>query len=137
MAALYEVGRHDVVKLWPQVEALLAMAFDVTSPEFSLDQLKTMIVAGQQILLVAAGENGIVGAATISPVYYPNETVAVVTCLGGRMVSDHKTFSQLRAWCETKSFTLIRGYVRESVSRLYHRLGFKETARVIDFDLKE
>lgn len=129
---VYQVERGEIVALWPRVEPWLSEAFKIYPVEYTLDQLKALLVVGAQTLLVAVANERVVGAATIAPVLFPNESVAFITALGGVAVSSEDVFNQLRDWCRSKGHTCIRGTVRKSVARLYGRLGFKETLRVIE-----
>jgi len=127
------VARHDVVAIWPRVLPWLEPPFKQFPAEYTLDQLKVLLVSGEQTLLVALRDDAAVeGAATVATHLYPNETVAFITSVGGAMVSNAGVFSQLQAICRAQGYTCIRGAVRESVARLYRRLGFQETQRLIE-----
>lgn len=129
---IYQAHPGEIVALWPQIEPWLSKAFKIYEVEYTLDQLKTLLVVGQQTLLAAVDEGRIVGAATISTQLFPNETVAFITALGGEAVSNTGVFNQLREWCRSKGHTCIRGAVRKSVARLYAPLGFKEMQQIIE-----
>lgn len=136
-----QVAHGDVVPLWPVVGPLLQRAYDadpVGCSDTSLEQLKALLVAGVQRLLVVADEAGeIVCACTVSAVFLPNASIAFVTSAGGRFATDAHVQSQFRQWCIRSGFTRIQAQVRPSMARLMARVGYGEIGRVVDFDLME
>ncbi|MBK9497419.1 MAG: hypothetical protein IPO08_23435 [Xanthomonadales bacterium] len=127
---------HHVVSVWPRVEKMLADAIAFSGGEYSADQLKVLLVTGHQVLLIALDGDDVAGAVTVASECYPNVTVAFITAIGGRLISDADLFSQLKAWCLQRGYTRIRGLARESVARLWRqKFKFYEISRVVEVSL--
>lgn len=137
--SVQQVAPGDVVVLWPVVSPLLQRAYDA-DPEgcsdTSLDQLKALLVSGLQRLLVGVENGEVICAATISPVYLPNASVAFITCAGGRGATDKQVQEQFRALCVRSGFTKIQWQGRPAMARMARRCGYREFARLVDFDLR-
>lgn len=132
MVSVEQVSPMHVVAIWPRVEPFLARALVFAAGDYTIDQLKAFLVGGHQVLLVADNDGEIVGAATVCPIRYPNATVAFITSVGGRLISNQDLFTQLCDWCRGQGFTDIRGAVRESVARLYRqKFGFGDVYQIV------
>lgn len=130
-----QIHPNHVVALWPQVENLLGGALEHAAGEYTLDQLKAMLVSGAQALLVSHDESGVTGATTVETCRFPNKTIAYVTAIGGRGIATPEAFAQLKAWCQNNGHTHIRGAVFESIARLWKRFEAKEIYRIVEIDL--
>ena len=101
-----------------------------------MEQLKVFLVEGKHALLISVEEDVVTGAATVSPVHYPNSSVAFITAIGGRLIANRILFGQLCNWCKGQGFTCIRGACFESVARLWkQRFGFDDIYRVVELKL--
>lgn len=130
-----QVHPNHIVAMWPQVEQMLSGALTHAHGEYTVDQLKVMLVNGSQTLLVAYDDVGIKGAATIETCRYPNRTIAYVTAIGGRGIANREAFQQLEDWCKNHGHTHIRGAVFESIARLWQRFEAKEIYRIVEIEL--
>jgi len=122
-----------VNQVWPQVEAYINSAIEQQDGEkdYTLDQVKTLVVTGQWLLIVVTNDNNEVkGAITISFMNRPNHRVAFITYIGGRSISNPGTFQQLCAILKNYGATSIEGAVNEAVARLWRRFGFVEKYRI-------
>lgn len=121
---------------WPKVEAHLVAAAQYCSDDYTIDQIHLMVCTGQWMLLVAVDEqNEVHGAATVNFINYPNDRVAFVTLIGGKLVSNADTFEQLKAILKQVGATKIQGAARESIARLWHKFGFEERYIVVETKL--
>lgn len=112
--------------VWKDVEPFLAKAMEHSGGEYDLQQLKVFLVQGLQSLLIAIDDNGIKGAATIEFINYPNERVAFITAIGGKMIANKDVWKQFEDWLAASGATLVRGAAFESVARLWRRaFGFE------------
>ena len=86
-----------VNQMWGQVEAHIKSAEEkFGGAEYTTEQIKVYLVTGQWVLLVAVDESDVVhGAATVNFVNYPNDRVAFVTAIGGKLVTNPDTFKQM------------------------------------------
>ena len=122
-----------VNQAWPLVEQYLAEAVQYGGDDYTLDQVRVYIATGQWVLVVAADESGAVkGAATINFCNYPNDRVAFVTFIGGRLISNQDTFKQFKDLLKANGATKIQGAAREAIARLWSRYGFKERYRIVE-----
>jgi hypothetical protein len=120
-----------VNRTWPDVEKHIASALEQAQGYYTVDQVKSLVTQGQWILLVAADENGIHGAATVNFYNRPNDRVAFITTTGGRFVINRDTFQQLKNYAISMGATTIESCARESVARLLRGCGFEEKHRIV------
>ena len=108
-----------VNQAWPLVEQYLAEAVQYGGDDYTLDQVRVYIATGQWLLVVAADESGAVkGAATINFCNYPNDRVAFVTFIGGRLISNQDTFKQFKDLLKANGATKIQGAATVSYTHL-------------------
>lgn len=106
--------------VWPQVEPMLAKAMEHSKGEYNLEQLKVMLTTGMQELIVAVDdEDNIKGAATICFENYPNDRIAFMTSVGGRLLTNKSCWESFEGWCKSRGCTKVRGFAFESVARLW------------------
>ena len=123
-----------VNQVWIQAEGFIKDAIEQQEGErdYTLDQVKTLVVNGQWLLLVASNEeNEIKGAATVSFSNRPNHRVAFITYIGGRLITNPGTFQQMCAILKRYGATCIEGAVNEAVARLWRRYGFTEKYLIV------
>ena len=125
------VDPAHVHHVWPVVEGFIASALDHSKGDYTLDQVKTLVAMGNWTLLVAVDDNGVQGAATVDFFNRPNDRVAFVTSIGGRLVSSPDSVEQLKKLLGSFGATCIEGAARESIARLWSRYGFEEKYRIV------
>ena len=119
-------------QIWPKVEGFLAEACKV-GDEYTLDQIKVYLSTGTWVLLVAVDDNDeIHGAATVVFTNYPNDRVAFITFIGGKLVTNQNTFKQMSDIFKGYGATKIQGAAREAIARLWRRYGFKERHIIVE-----
>jgi hypothetical protein len=116
---------------WDKVDKFIASALAHSKGDYTVEQVKSLVTQGQWELLVAVEEGVIHGAATINFYNRPNDRVAFITTIGGKLVSNKDTFEELRAFAKSKGATVIEGAARESIARLWKRYGFEEKYRIV------
>ena len=129
------VDPMHVHHVWPVVEGFIASALDHSKGDYTLDQVKTLVAMGNWTLLVAVDDNGVQGAATVDFFNRPNDRVAFVTSIGGRLVSSPDSVEQLKNLLGSLGATCIEGAARESIARLCSRYGFEEKYRIVGVKL--
>jgi len=118
---------------WPLVEDFLAEALKWGEDDYTAEQAKVMLANGQWTLIVAVDEeNTIHGAAAINFINMPNDRVAFVVAIGGKLISNQDTYTQFTALLKAHGATKIQGAARESIARLWTRYGFKERYRIVE-----
>lgn len=125
------VDPAHVHHVWVAVEGFIASALDHSKGDYTLEQVKTLVAMGNWTLLVAVDDNGVQGAATVDFFNRPNDRVAFVTSIGGRLVSSPDSVEQLKKLLGSFGATCIEGAARESIARLWSRYGFEEKYRIV------
>jgi hypothetical protein len=121
---------------WPLVEKYIEDALQWGGDDYTLEQVKALIASGTWILIVAADEQkSIHGASAINLFNMPNDRIAFVTAIGGKLISNKDTFAQFSALLKSYGATKIQGAARESIARLWTRYGFKERYRIVETKL--
>ena len=121
-----------VAQTWPLVEPHLKAA-EKYGTDYNIEQIKVFVGIGQWVLMVVVDENGNVrGGFTVSFLNYPNDRVAFITCIGGRLIANPDTFNQMKLILRELGATKIQGAARESVARLWRRLGFERKYIVVE-----
>jgi hypothetical protein len=127
---VYTASFHQA---WPLVEGFLAEALKWGEDDYTAEQAKTYLASGQWMLLVAVDEeNTIQGAAAVSFNNMPNDRIAFVVAIGGKLISNQDTYAQFTALLKAQGATKIQGAARESIARLWTRYGFKERYRIVE-----
>ena len=118
---------------WPLVEGFLAEALKWGEDDYTTEQAKVYLAKGDWLLVVAVDEkNTIYGAAAINFINMPNDRVAFVVAIGGKLISNQDTYTQFTALLKAYGATKIQGAARESIARLWTRYGFKERYRIVE-----
>ena len=117
-------------QLWPQVEQFIDAAL-AYQDDYTLDHAKVFVTNGTWMLIVAIDEDGVIhGAATIQFYSRPNDRVAFVITMGGRLITGSETYAQFTDLLKAFGATYIEGASRASAMRLWERFGLKEKYRV-------
>jgi hypothetical protein len=121
---------------WDKVEGFLADALAHSNGDYTVEQVKVFVTQGRWVLIVAVDDSGdIHGAATVEFFNRPDDRVAFITAIGGKLVSSADTFEQLRTYAKSMGATAIEGAARESIARLWRRYGFEEKYRIVGVKL--
>jgi len=127
------VQLQNVHQVWPLVEKYIIDALQYGGDDYTLDQVKVFLANGQWILLVAADEQNVIhGAATVNFINYPNDRVAFITFIGGKLISNKDTFAQLKTVLNGFGATKIQGAAREAIARLWSRYGFEKRYIIVE-----
>jgi hypothetical protein len=131
------VPTQYVAQMWAQAEPFIKSAEEkFGGAEYTSDQIKVYLTLGQWMLLVAVDENEVMhGAATVSFINYPNDRIAYVTAIGGKLVSNPDTFKQMSDIFKANGATKIQGVAKEAIARLWQRFGFEEKAILVECKL--
>jgi hypothetical protein len=127
------VPANYVAQAWPLVEKYLADAVAWGGEDYTLEQVQVYLSQGSWSLLAAVDEQGVVhGAATVTFLNYPNDRIAFITFIGGKLISNKNTFGQLKDLLKANGATKIQGAAREAIARLWSRYGFEERYRIVE-----
>lgn len=125
-----------VNRTWSAVEGYIQAALEHSKGDYTVDQAKSLVAQGTWMLFVATDdENKIHGAAVVNFFNRPNDRVAFVIAIGGKLISSQDTFAQLKAYLVAMGATVLEGAARESIARLWTRYGFSEKYRIVGVKL--
>lgn len=130
---LHHVELQHVHQTWPLVESFIAKAQEYGGDDYTLDQIKMFVAQGQWLLVVVADEeNKLHGAGTINFSNYPNDRIAFITFIGGKLIANEEILVQLKVMLQKMGATKIQAAVRPSMAKLLGRTGFKERYSIVE-----
>lgn len=129
---IQQVPIQYVHAAWPKVERFIASALEYSDGEYLPEQARVFIANGQWVLFVAVDDNQeIQGAACVQFNNMPNDRVAFVVAIGGKLISNKDTWEQFTSLLKANGATYVEGAARESIARLWTRYGFEEKYRIV------
>jgi len=127
------VHKNFISQSWNLVSDFIGDALQYSDGDYSLDQAKVYLTNGQWQLIVALDDLGkIKGCCTVSFLNYPNDRVAFITTIGGKFISDKVIYKEFTDLLKTQGATKVQGAARESIARLWRRLGFTEKYVIVE-----
>jgi hypothetical protein len=131
------VAPNNIYNVWADVESYLNASINVSGAPFTLDQLKLLLVRGEQSLLVSVDENNkINGAMTVEFINNANARTMFITALGGSGIVNDETFSQVETWAKMQGATKASAWAQEAQARLYKlKANFNTVRMVVEKDL--
>lgn len=131
------VAPNNIYNVWEDVKEYLNASINVSGGDYTLDQLKLILVRGEQTLLVSVNENNkLNGAMTIEFINRPNDRIMFITALGGNGIVNDETFSQVEAWAKMQGATKASAWAQEAQARLYKlKANFNTVRMVVEKDL--
>jgi len=121
---------------WPLVEHYIAAALeegDLGEPMYNLNHVRGYVTSGAWLLLVAVDENNdIHGAGTVSFSNHPLHRVAFVTAVGGKLISNRDTVTQVKSIAKQNGATILQAFGRPSIVRLWRRYNFESRNTLVE-----
>ena len=118
---------------WDKVSHFVENGLKYAEDDYTLDQAKVLLAGGQWILIAVTNEEDkVVGGLTVSFNNYPNDRIAHVTSIGGKLISSTDTYNQLSNILKSFGATKIQGSGRPSIVRLWRKLGFRERYTIVE-----
>ena len=122
--------------VWPQIEGYVEAAVQHANGMLSAEEVKVRVTDGTWMLVVAINDSDIMqGAAVVSFFNRTDNRVAYVTAIGGRMLANQHTFSQFCEILRGNGATCIEGTVRDSLLRLWERIGARKQSNYMQIIL--
>lgn len=103
--------------------------------EYTVEQVKVYLVNKQWHLFIVEENKKICGAVVVSFANYPNGLIAFVTAIGGKFISNKQISDEFKMLLKSMGATKIQGYARESVARLWKRIGFENKQILVEYKL--
>jgi hypothetical protein len=131
------VAPNNVYHVWEDIKEYLNASINVSGGDFTLDQLKLLLVRGEQSLLISVNKNNkINGAMTVEFINSPNARTMFITALGGTGIVNDETFSQVETWAKMQGATKASAWAQEAQARLYKlKANFNTIRYVVEKDL--
>ena len=131
------VAPNNVYHVWEDIKEYLNASINVSGGDFTLDQLKLLLVRGEQSLLISVNKNNkINGAMTVEFINSPNARTMFITALGGNGIVNDETFRQVETWAKMQGATKASAWAQEAQARLYKlRANFNTVRMVVEKDL--
>ena len=131
------VAPNNIYNVWEDIKEYLNASINVSGGDYTLEQLKLLLVRNEQTLLVSVDEKGVLnGAMTVEFINYPNNRVMHITALGGHGIVNDETFSQVEAWARMQGATKASAWAQEAQARLYKiKSNFNTVRYVVEKDL--
>lgn len=121
-----------VSQTWPLVENFIASALEYSHGEYTVEQAKVFLSSGAWTLYVAVDDAGALhGAGAVQFNNRPNDRVAFVIAIGGKLFTGQDTWQQFVDLLKSRGATQVEGAARESIARLWKRYGFEEKYRIV------
>jgi len=122
--------------VWDDVEGFLERSVQYSYGELTLEEIKMRVLDGTWLLIVAIDDSDIIrGASTVTFFNRTDNRVAYVTSIGGRLLANLDTFSQYCDILRQHGATCIEGAVRDSLMRLWARLGAHKKTTIVQIAL--
>lgn len=117
---------------WPLVEKFISSALEHSCNEYTPEQAKVYLANGVWALYVAVDASGALhGAGAVQFNSMPNDRVAFVVAIGGKLFTSQDTWQQFVDLLKSRGATRVEGAARESIARLWKRYGFEEKYRIV------
>jgi hypothetical protein len=128
------VAPDFICQYWNKIEPFFESSFKFSTDDYSVEQIKFLLVSGKQTCLVAVDENKeIIGASAVEISNYPNHRVLHITSMGGRALIEPDLIQQFESWARSQGVTKIRAFAHEAQARLYRmKMGFESVAQVVE-----
>ena len=133
MKQIQLVSPDFVSKLWDTIQPFFDASFKYSNDDYSIDQIKMLLVNGQQRLLVAVEDEKIIGASAVEFVNYPNQRVLHITSMGGKALIEPDMIKQFEDWAKSQGATKIRAFAQDAQARLYRmKMGLNTVTHVVE-----
>ena len=131
------VAPNNVYHVWEDIKEYLNASINVSGRDFTIDQLKLLLVRGEKSLLISVNKNNkINGAMTVEFINSPNARTMFITALGGSGIVNEETFSQVETWAKMQGATKASAWAQEAQARLYKlKANFNTVRMVVEKDL--
>ena len=127
------VSPDFVNQIWDKIKHLFEKSFKVSTDDCTLDQLRLLLVQGQQVLFVVTEEENIIGTCTAEIVNYPNHRVVHITTLNGIGLVEESVIKQFEDWAKSQGATKIRAFAHDAQARLYKmKMGLNPVTHVVE-----
>jgi hypothetical protein len=127
------VAPDFICQYWAKLEPFFQSSFKFSTDDYSVEQIKFLLVSGQQTCLIALEGEEIIGASAVEISNYPNHRVLHITSMGGKALVEPDLIQQFEGWARSQGVTKIRAFAQDAQARLYRmKMGFDSVAHVVE-----
>ena len=131
---ILRIPPDQIAQRWQEIAPFIEDSLAHSGGDFTIDQVKVYVSSGQWLTL-GVFEEKLLGVIAVQFSNMPNDRVAFITAIGGKNITNSNTFNQFQAILKAHGATKIQGGVRESVARLWRRLGFSQRYILVEHKL--
>ena len=131
---ILRIPPDQIAQRWQDIAPFIEDSLAHSGGDFTIDQVKVYVSSGQWLTLGVFGEK-LLGVIVVQFSNMPNDRVAFITAIGGKNITNSDTFNQFQTILKAHGATKIQGGVRESVARLWRRLGFSQRYILVEHKL--
>jgi len=133
MKQLQTVHPNYIHQIWDKLESFFDRAMLAGTDDYTVDQLKMLLIEGKQTLFVFVEDEKIIGALAVEMINYPNSRVAYTSAIGGKGLFDENTIKQYEDWAKSQGATKIRAWAKDAQARLYKmKMGFDIATHIVE-----
>jgi len=132
---ILRIPTDQIAQRWLTIAPFIQDSLAHSGEDFTIDQVKVYLSSGQWLTLGVFEEQSLLGVIAVQFSNMPNDRVAFITAIGGKNITNSDTFQQFQAILKAHGATKIQGGVRESVARLWRRLGFSQRYILVEHKL--
>jgi hypothetical protein len=133
MKQLKIIPSDYICQLWDQIEHYFKSASGAGTNDYTVEQIKFLLVQGKQTLFVIVDGEKLIGAFSVEFSNYPNNKVMHIAAIGGKSVIEDETVKQLEDWARSQGATKIRAFAQEAQARLYRmKMGLNMVTHVVE-----
>ena len=129
---IYRISPDQIAQRWHGIAPFIEDSLAHSGGDFTIDQVRLYLSSGQWLTLGVFDGNDLLGVIAIQFTNMPNDRVAFITAIGGKNITNSDTFNQFQTILKAHGATKIQGGVRESVARLWRRLGFSQRQILVE-----
>ena len=132
---ILRIPTDQIAQRWLTIAPFIEDSLAYSGGDFTIDQVKVYLSSGQWLTLGVFKELNLLGVIAVQFTNMPNDRVAFITAIGGKNITNSDTFQQFQTILKAHGATKIQGGVRESVARLWRRLGFSQRYILVEHKL--
>lgn len=132
---ILRIPTDQIAQRWAVIAPFIEDSLVYSGGDFTIDQVRLYLSSGQWLTLGVFDEQSMLGVIAVQFTNMPNDRVAFITAIGGKNITNSDTFNQFQAILKAHGATKIQGGVRESVARLWRRLGFSQRYILVEHKL--
>jgi hypothetical protein len=132
---ILRIPTDQIAQRWLTIAPFIEDSLVYSGGDFTIDQVRVYLSSGQWLTLGVFEEQNLLGVIAVQFTNMPNDRVAFITAIGGKNITNSNTFQQFQTILKAHGATKIQGGVRESVARLWRRLGFSQRYILVEHKL--